>query len=307
MKRYNLFLAILIMACISCTKDSAVDTPEFNVDAETFTVKAGTPVVFNFKGSPDMLSFYSGETGRSYDFASANRKFESKITLLFDSQILDGSQDNQFSVLASSDFNGTYDLDNIHAANWTDITSRFRLATHADNRILVPSGEMQVSDLFAGNKPAYLAFKYITKPQTLNGRYNLWRVQNMLLQSEDEINGKVLVMNQAGGAWKMIQSSNYEANRGSIISNNITFMGNGTNKDVETEAWVISKSVSAATKTDLGPDRPVAIKSLSDPTLKNYSYVYTKKGTYTATFIGINADLNETKKEVKQMTIVVSP
>lgn len=307
MKRSNLFLAILIMACISCTKDMDVDTPEFNVDAETLTVKAGMPVVFNFKGSPDMLSFYSGETGRSYDFFNTNRKFESKITLLFDSQILDGSQDNQFSVLTSSDFNGTYDLDNIHAANWTDVTSRFRLASHVDNRVLVPSGEMEVSDLFAGNKPVYLAFKYITKPQTLNGRYNLWRVQNMLLQSEDEINGEVLVMNQAGGAWKMIQSSNYEAKRGSIISNNITFMGNGTNKDVETEAWVISKSVSAATKTDLGPDRPVAIKSLSDPTLKNYSYVYEKKGTYTATFIGISADLNETKKEVRQVTIVVSP
>lgn len=307
MKRYNLFLAILVMVGISCTKDSAVATPDFNVEPQTLTVKAGTAAVFNFKGNPDMLSFYSGETGRSYEFASANRKFESKITLLFDSQILDGSQDNQFSVLASSDFNGAYDLDNIHAATWIDVTSRFRLASPADNRVLVSSGESQVTDLFAGNKPVYLAFKYITKPQTLNGRYNLWRVQNMLLQSEDEINGKVLVMNQAGGAWKMIQSSNYEANRGSIITNNITFMGNATNKDVETEAWAISKSVSAVTKTDLGPDRPTSIKTLSDPTLKNYSYVYTKQGTYTATFVGINANLNQTKKEIKQVTIVVSP
>ncbi|MNL34319.1 hypothetical protein D3C87_1562870 [compost metagenome] len=132
-------------------------------------------------------------------------------------------------------------------------------------------------------------------------------MQNLLLQSEDEVNGKVSVMTQAAGAWKMIQSSNYDANRGSILTNNITFMGNGTNKDVETEAWVISKAVSVVTKIDLGPDRPVAIKSLSDPTLKSYSYIYEKQGTYTATFVGTNANLNETKREIKQITIVVNP
>jgi hypothetical protein len=307
MKTYNLLFAILLLACTSCTKDSVVATPEFNVELQTLTVKAGTAVVFNFKGSLDMLSFYSGEIGRNYDFANANRKFESKMSLLFDSQILDGSQDNQFSVLVSSDFNGVYDLEHIHLANWTDLTSRFRLASHADNRVLVPSGEIQMNDVFALNKPVYLAFKYVTKPQTLNGRYNLWRVQNLLLQSEDEVNGKVSVMTQAAGAWKMIQSSNYDANRGSILTNNITFMGNGTNKDVETEAWVISKAVSVVTKIDLGPDRPVAIKSLSDPTLKSYSYIYEKQGTYTATFVGTNANLNETKREIKQITIVVNP
>lgn len=307
MKTYNLLLAILLLACTSCTKDSAVGAPEFNVELQTLSVKAGTAVVFNFKGSLDMLSFYSGEIGRSYDFANVNRKFESKISLLFDSQVLDGTQDNQFSVLASSDFNGVYDLEHIHLANWTDLTSRFRLAGHVDNRVLVPSGEMQVNDVFAVNKPVYLAFKYVTKPQTLNGRYNLWRVQNLLLQAEDEVNGKVSVMTQSAGAWKMIQSSNYDANRGSILTNNITFMGNGTNKDVETEAWVISKAVSVVAKIDLGPDRPVAIKSLSDPTLKSYSYIYEKQGTYTATFVGTNANLNETKREIKQITIVVNP
>ncbi|MNE99959.1 hypothetical protein D3C80_1987110 [compost metagenome] len=51
----------------------------------------------------------------------------------------------------------------------------------------------------------------------------------------------------------------------------------------------------------------MAIKSLSDPTLKSYSYIYEKQGTYTATFVGTNANLNETKREIKQITIVVNP
>lgn len=166
--------------------------------------------------------------------------------LKFDSQILDGKQENQLSILISSDFKGKYDLENINAAKWTDITNRFRLATHADNRVLVPSGDAKISDLIPKDKPFYIAFKYITKPQTTNGRYNLWRIQNLLLQSVVKDTAKIAVMPQSAGAWKLLQSSNYDLKRGYIYLNNITFVGNapeGAKKDEQTEGWAISKAI----------------------------------------------------------------
>ncbi|MFA4869470.1 MAG: DUF5017 domain-containing protein [Pedobacter sp.] len=308
MKIYLFFLTFLLFTASACKKEIEIVTPDFDVENQELTVKVNESLTFNFKGTSDIISFYSGENGSSYAYVDQSRALESDISLKFDSQILDGKQENQFSVLVSSDFNGTYDLANLDKADWINITDRFRMATHEDNRALVPSGEIKITDLIVNNKPIYIAFKYITKPQTTYGQYNLWRIQNLLLQSSDEINGKVSMMAQSAGGWKSIQSSNYEPNRGYIYTNNITFTGNATNgpkKDDETEAWVVSKSIPAVTVTDLGPDRSVAIKSISDPALKSYSYTYSKTGKYTATFVGLNANLDRTKQVAKQVTVTV--
>lgn len=290
----------------SCKKQEQVVAPEFDVQVTNATVKAKEPVTFNFTGSPGFLSFYSGEITKDYNY-TGGRVVKYQYLLNFDSQILDGAQENQFAVLVSSDFNGTYTLDNVKAAHWTDITSKFRIATPADNRALVGTGETDITDALVNNKPMYIAFRYIARPETANGKFNLWRVQNLLLQTESDYSGKTAIMAQSAGAWQAVKTDNYEANRGYIYTNNITFQANATNKEVEHEAWVISKAINVKTEDDLGPDLPTAIKSMSDPTLHSYPYTYTKTGTYTATFIAINADVKATKKVIKQVKITVIP
>lgn len=310
MKKYILYLAFLSILSSACKKELVVDSPKLEIDPSEVNVKANSKITFSLKGNPDIISFYSGEFGASYEFVQESRKLSTDISLKFDSQILDGTQENQFAVMISSDFNGTYDLANIKTATWTDVTSRFRMATPGDNRVLVSSGEAKINDLIVNNKPIYIGLRYLTKSQPLFGQFNLWRVQNLLLQSTDQLNGTVAVMTQANGAWKSIQSSNYDANRGSILTNNITFQGNsptGPNKDQDTEAWAISKIIPVSTLTDLGPDKALPIKSLSDPALKSYTYTYTKPGKYTAAFVAINGGLKENKKLMKQVNITVTP
>lgn len=308
MKQWITFLwpVCLLVLLNACKKQEEVVSPQFDVQLASATVKANTPVVFNFSGEPGILSFYSGEVGKDYNF-NGGRIVKYKYLLNFDSQILDGAQENQFSVLVSSDFKGLYNLDEVHAATWKDITSKFRIATHADNRALVGSGEQDITDALANKKPVYIAFRYIARPETANGKFNLWRVQNLFLQTESDYNGRIAVIEQSGGAWQAVKSANYEANRGYIYTNNITFQGNASNKEVEHEAWVISKAINVTTEDDLGPDLPTAIKSVSDPVLHSYEYTYTKAGTYIATFAAINANVNETKKVIKQIKVTVTP
>lgn len=308
MKKFIIhLLPICLLAFLgSCKKQDKVVEPEFEVQLANVAAKVNEPVIFNFKGEPGFLSFYSGEITKDYSY-TGGRVVKYQYLLNFDSQILDGAQENQFAVLVSSDFNGTYTLDNVKAANWTDITSKFRIAAHADNRVLVSSGERDITDALVNNKQVYIAFRYIARPETANGKFNLWRVQNLLLQTESDYSGKTSVMAQSAGAWQAVKSANYETNRGYIYTNNITFQGNASNKEVEHEAWVISKAINVKTEEDLGPDLPTAIKSMSDPVMHNYPYTYTKEGIYTATFVAINADVKETKKVIKQVQITVTP
>lgn len=308
MKKTIIFLIpiYLLLFLTSCEKNEEITEPEFEIQSTNTTVKVNEPVTFNFSGKPDILSFYSGEVTKDYGFTTG-RTVKYKYLLNFDSQILDGAQENQFSVLASTDFNGTYTLENVKAAHWTDITAKFRIATYADNRALVGSGEQDISDALVNNKQVFIAFKYLARPETANGKFNLWRVQNLLLQTESDYNGKISVMSQSAGGWQSVKSSNYEANRGYIYTNNITFQSNATNKEVEHEAWAITKAINVKTIEDLGPDLPTTIKSVSDPVLRKYQYIYTKPGTYTATFMAINANVNETKKVIRQIKITVIP
>lgn len=301
----NFIIAITAITLISCNKENKVEAPAFDVTATTNTVKAKSEITFTLTGNPELISFYSGAILHDYDL-KGSRIINTKVTMTFNSQILDGAQPDQFAVMVSSDFNGTYDLQNINAAHWTNINERMRLATADDNREFVPSGKVDVSDLVVANKPLYVGFKYITKPQTANGRYNLWRVESFLLSAVNEIDSTAL-LTQSGGGWKLAVSDNYEANRSTITGTRITLIGNATNKEVLTEAWAISKAVTTATQTNLGPDRPVAIKSVADAPLRTYTFVYDKPGNYTATFVGINANLGGEKKKIIQLPIVVTP
>jgi len=308
MKKYSIFLLqiYLLLFFSSCEKQEMIAEPKFEVRLTNTTTKVNEPVKFNFNGSPGLLSFYSGEVGKDHSF-TGGRVAKYKYLLNFDSQILDGAQENQFTVLVSTDFNGSYTLESVKLANWIDVTSKFRIATHNDNRVLVGSGEQDITDALLNNKQGYIAFRYLARPEIANGKFNLWRVQNLLLQTESDYNGKISIMAQSAGGWQLVKSSNYEANRGYINTNNITFQGNASNKEIEHEAWAITKAINVKTTEDLGPDLPVAIKSISDPVLRNYEYTYTKVGIYTATFVAINADVNDTKKIIKQIKVTVTP
>lgn len=305
----KIFLLIFCSALLlSCNKDIEVSDISFNVTAAETTVQVGKPVKFNLSGNPDNVTFYSGEFGKDFDFKD-KRILTPKTTISFDAQILDGTQANQFSVLVSSDFNGVYDYSNVTGSTttWTDISNRVRLALPADNRVFVPSGSADVSDLVVAGKPLYLAYKYVGKPVTANGTFNIWRVQNTLVQSSDDFIGTETLLTQENSGFRSALSPTYESSRIQIFTTSVTFRGNATAREVLSEAWSVSRAINVLKNRDLGLDKGTPIKSIAEPALKSYSYVFTKPGTYKVTFLAINASLSDRKEQIKQIEIVVTP
>lgn len=189
-KTYSILLGALVM--VSCSKEIRnIPVPTFEVSVESTTVKAGQPVTFDFTGIAHTIVFYSGETLKDYDFkdgrvidlaaAGATLEFSSSL------QIATGTtwQTNQFSVLASTDFNGDYSsLDKVKAAHWTDITSRFTLSP-GTSTAFTASGTKDISDLITDPaKPIYIAFKYLCKPQAVNGIARQFQIQTVAVKSK---------------------------------------------------------------------------------------------------------------------------
>lgn len=79
-------------------------------------------------------------------------------TLSFSNAVQYGSQENNLSILVSTDFDGNYDMENIGKATWNDLTKEFQLAT---DKKFVKSGEVDLSSWATPRKPVYIAFRYI--------------------------------------------------------------------------------------------------------------------------------------------------
>ncbi len=148
MKTYIYFLtAAIMLTAASCRKDLAFSEPDFEVSVAQDQYQVGDTVEFIFKGNPDYLTFFSGESGNNY----ANRE-RTSVTgtpkISFTSFAQYGTQQNTLSLLVSTDFNGKVDAD-IAQATWTDITAQAKLSTGADN---TPSGEIDLSPFADGDK-----------------------------------------------------------------------------------------------------------------------------------------------------------
>ena len=184
-----------VLAMVSCQKKLDVkDAPDFSVsivDSST-TYKAGDPINFSIQGGADVISFYSGEVFHDYTFKDGREVDVTGkgLNMSFNSAVAPGTpagtQKNQFSILASTDFNGDYSsLASVQAAHWTDITKRFTLST---GTAFTPSGKKDVSDLLAGKSTIYFALKYINWPQLDSGWAKQWQVEGFTLTSNDSLN-----------------------------------------------------------------------------------------------------------------------
>lgn len=355
LKIYSMLAAALIMA--SCEKPTIeAETPAFDVSAEKTTYKAGEAVKFMItRGEAQTISFYSGEllkdyssrTGRVTDVAGAG------ATLAFTSSVQLGTQADQVSLLASTNFNGDYgSISKLKAATWVDITSRFKLGTSA---AILASGTVDVSDLIAAGKPIYFAFRYNTKKQATNGIARQWFIQSFTLNSKKLLDNTLTltIADQAGTGFRIVDDLKDKAPAlSSITATRLTLQANvylnaslpqfnaanpifdpknpiynpqdpayqptavfkpfvpfdpaSPNNDPESEHWAVSKAISVD-KVNLGPDWSTAIKGLTNPVLSEYRYTYLKAGTYKATFVAANGNIDQQKVVTKEITITITP
>jgi hypothetical protein len=300
-KYYIVLMSVFLMS--SCSKDLELSggAPEFDVSTQAASYKVGEEIEFQLKGNPGIISFYSGEVSNDYKYKEGRVLTPGNISLSFTSSVSLGAQQNQFTVLASSNFNGKYHIDDIKAATWTDITNRFSLATSAT---YISSGVKGINDLVVEGKPLYIVFKYIMDPLKV-GAGRTWGVRAFSMVSETEI-GPVSLADQVTGWSLHYFGPKEEVGRSSIAATTITLRANANPPAVYTEDWCISKPINVG-KIDLGPDRPIPVKGNSDAKLDNYTYTYTKPGVYKVYFVASNTNIEESKKVIKEMEITITP
>lgn len=309
--RFKYIVSALCMVIFaSCDKES-ISEPGFNVTGYQVTSivdsagNAVKEVKFNFSGDASVISFYPGILGNDYAYREGRILDVNALPSSFSTTLDNGTQNNQLSVLVSTDFNGTYDITNIRAATWTDITNRYALNTRGASSSL-PSGTKDIRDLVVDGKPLYYAYRYICKPQTANGANSTWRIRAFSLQSQTDL-GATPLATLATADWKLINDGTIiDASRGAVIESSgaIRFNGNHINKDVHTESWAISKGFEI-TRTDMGPDRPIAIKSTINPQLSSYSFNYTTPGTYKVVFIASNASHEGQLSVIREIEVII--
>lgn len=338
---YSLLLGTVLLA--SCSKLPDTVAPEFEVTTSKPTYKVGEEVQFNFNGGADLIAFYPGQAPNDYAFKDgrvipiANQGVE----LLFQTAVTLGTQANQLSVMASTDFDGNYDdFASVQKATWTNITSRFAYGT---GTTFVASGTKEITDLVVPGKPLYIAFKYVTRSQEDNGLVRQWQIQSFVLRSKALFNGApVTIANQTAAGFRIVDQNKENAPaRSSITPTRVTLWGNlyktkddpmfdpanpiydklspsydpeakfvpfdstSVYNDYPSENWAISAPLSVD-QVDLGPDWSIAVKGMETQP-KEFRYPYSTPGTYKAYFIATNANVKGIQRVVKEVEVTIEP
>jgi hypothetical protein len=294
---------ILLVSCffLACKQEVEVETPDFKVEFEDRTYKVGEPVKFKFSGEPGLITFYSGQLLNEYAYKDGRIVPAGTITMGMSINKLYNGPNGEISILASTDFNGKYNIDDIKAATWEPISNRFTFPTTFG--AYFPAGNPNISDLMVDGKPLYVVIRYIELPTTVSVRNN-WLFQQLKI-STTTVLGSETLLDQTG--FQIITTANKNAGRSTIAaSGTVTLRGNNTGTRVLTEDWCISGPITSA-PIDKGPDRPIVVKNNSDPVMSEFSYEYTTPGTFKVYFKGINANLygaEEVLIEAGEITIV---
>ncbi|MGV3540319.1 MAG: DUF5017 domain-containing protein [Rufibacter sp.] len=299
MKLNYLFSLLLAGTLFSCV-DEEVEMPSLNVTTDKATYAVGDSVTFKLDGNPDIITFYSGETGKEYQNRERTELSGGKLELQFESQALYGRQSNYISLLASTNFSGIYTPEEVAKATWVDISNRFTFATAAPGTIGVrtQSGKADVSDQLVSGKPVFFAFKYVGSPSPTPTQW-LWRLYSFNLTNSFPNGTSAAVSNLTSTGWTSVDFTN-PVSKWTYTSTLVYFHPNSTLE--ASEEWAISKPLNP---NKVSPDRGTPIKeySLSKPV---YKYAYTKAGTYTATFVASNASIYGQETVVKEVTVTVT-
>ncbi|WP_345949742.1 DUF5017 domain-containing protein [Mucilaginibacter sp. PAMB04274] len=328
-------VAALLLGSYGCSKKNEAEPISFDV---TTTKVNGTStsafgrqdtVIFKFSGNPDMITFYSGEVGKRYEYISRTNATGTP-QLQFSSLRANGSQAGSLSLLISTDFkgakaglvNGVFTRDtagtnaNIAAATWTDITGRATLSTGA--AAAVSSGTINLSE-FSKGQPVFLAFKYTAAPGSIQ---NKWTITNFAITNVLSDNTSYTIANLNGPASAI---SNYGVNTfgpGWAVSfdpakntNNIGWVYTDKTSLVITgaataaaatagvEAWAITGPIDL---TRVTPDAGTSIKNITAK-LPSYQYNYAAPGKYNAVFVAVNATSDESRSLNRTASLTVNP
>lgn len=297
-------LVIVSVGLGSCTKDENVAEPEFDVSVRAATVKVGEPVNFYITGNPDLISFWSGERTHIYANNAVSSQKGVRQWVQFETQSA-GTQPNNLKLMASTDFNGIYDAENVTKATWKDITDR--IPTLATNATRVPSGEVNLLDFSTetDNKPVYLGFYYSSPKNNLDP--TRWIIVNVRVNN---VLANGITTTFAPTVASTLFKAVYIKENGFLwdVGSGIVSPNPPTGAEPH-ESWIVSGPIdlNRVGTADFANTSDGLLKGLSDAKVQEYNYSYTAPGKYTVTFVASNVGLKDKKTMVKNIEITVVP
>lgn len=285
-----LFATVLITSCV---EDLSVASPDFQVTQDSAVVKAGEEVVFLIDGNPDFMTFYSGEDGHRYEHR--NRVKASGTPLLsFKNTMRWGVQQNTLQVMISTDLGSDIDAVSVGAATWTDITSSFTLDTNSGSWNYVDSGKGDLSAY--ADQLIYLAFRFTGTTGTTQ---RTWRITDFSVALTTEDNEVISIADISSPGFTGVDI----AGEGRLWKWKSTYweMSGGPGSAPTNEDWLVAGPINL---TAVLPDKGAGQNAFTDK-VSEIPYTYDSAGTYTATFVGINATVDDAKEVVREITIEV--
>ena len=317
--RINYILLFAAAGCLftACHKTLSTGDAAFDVTVGKTTLLTGDTARFGFTGSPDVISFYSGEVGKRYEYR--NRTSADGTPLLrFRTIRANGSQASSLSLLVSNNFEGVLTSDTastigrINNATWTDITAKATLSTGA--AAAVSSGNIDLSDFSTQGKPVFIAFKYLGYAGSAQNKWTIdsFSVTNVLADGTAYVaanmnaynisytNYGVTSFSPGFFACKVSNAFNWSVGATSLVITGATSAGAAT---AGAEAWVIMGPLDLKKAT---PDAGIPVKNTSQKASDlKYNYVYTATGEYHAVFSGGKIIVDESQKSTKYFKIIV--
>ena len=303
------------LVAVACEDDQSVSVPTFEVSADKATVRVGERAVFNFEGNADIITFYSGEDGSSWNYRETNRILPASMYMSFSIKTSSGTEGYpnpaRLPLYYSTDFSGNYTLEDLQNATWVEVTDLFKMPTDVGQQVY--SGSVCIDSFYEESETIYLAMFYQVdafKSSAAGGKGNgrtQWNVMSFFIEGVAEHDSAVLYENATAG-WTFVYQEGFaetpEANMPDISSSRILFRSEfkpTTNNAV----WCVSGALKKREVVDLGYDRPMPIKSYADPTMTTFHHIYEEPGEYTATFLGVNASVYGREEVVRHVNVSV--
>ncbi len=303
----KIYLVVLAIALNACSKTMELGALDFDASLSTETIKVGEEMSFNLTGNANIITFYSGELGKDYQYRDGRPLSLSAPMVSFSSDAWYGTQRDQISILVSTEFNGDYSAENVNssfmAGEWIDISHAFPLTENTGTRQTVSNGPFDLSSIITdAKKDIYFAYRNLTSTA---GNPTQWTFSRFLITANTLLGQQTLV-DQKTADWQLaVLATPGQTNTGTTPSSSVWFPRN-TNKNAIVHNWIITKKIDFADK-DLGPDIGTPIKSYADPQLTELKHTYHQPGTYIASFLASNVNANGEVKVVKQVKVVVEP
>ncbi len=317
-----LVFSFILIFCNACKKED-VQEVNFNVSVTKNLYNVKDTVQFNMEGNPDVITFYSGEPGRNFDYKDRTLRTDGVFKLGFQIRCDDPTgfvamENKNFKVLVSNNFPGTYstaadlnlagsqDSAMVNKASWIDITSRFSLPNTTSGTIATfYTVTADLSDIAKTSvNPIYIAFKCDGKPFGSLGANGI--TIGSLSLSSSYADGTVANYNVLPGGtisttWKILKLAN-ASNSWATSSTQLKFTSAATSD--YSEDWAISNGFSPSIAI---PDVAVPLKNITNKPISSFKYKFPKAGDYKVVFMASNNRPNSIKPVIKEIYLTINP